>query len=66
MTQARMADLLGVPVERYRKYETRSPMPAYLMDRFVALTGTDLDYLILGKSSAQKPTPKPRLVYRRS
>ena len=27
-------DLLGVPAERYRKYEARTPMPHALMEQF--------------------------------
>lgn len=34
--QEQMAVALGVPVERYRKYERRSPLPSYLMERFAS------------------------------
>lgn len=49
MTGEQMAIVLGVPVERYRKYENRSPLPAYLMQRFAITVGTSLDYLLTGK-----------------
>jgi len=29
-TAEQMATALGIPADRYRKYETRSPLPAYL------------------------------------
>jgi hypothetical protein len=34
-TAAQMATALGVPPERYRKYEYRSPLPHYLIERSV-------------------------------
>jgi DNA-binding XRE family transcriptional regulator len=47
-SQAEMADLLGVPVDRYKKYETRSPLPLYLIVRFAALTNTTPDFILTG------------------
>lgn len=44
-----MAAALGVPAERYRKYETRSPLPAYLMHRFCLICDADLENLLIGK-----------------
>lgn len=49
MTAAQMADLLHVPADRYRKYERRSPLPAYLMERFCTAVGCDLEHLVIGK-----------------
>ena len=58
-TSAQMATALGVPPDRYRKYEYRSPMPAYLMERFSLIVGCDMDYLLTGKSrKSASPTPK--------
>jgi transcriptional regulator with XRE-family HTH domain len=54
---AQMATALGVPADRYRKYESRSPLPAYLMERFCLVVDCDLDYLLTGKS---RPTAAPR------
>lgn len=48
-TSAQMATALGVPPDRYRKYEYRSPIPAYLMERFAVIVGCDLQYLLTGK-----------------
>lgn len=50
-TGEQMATALGIPVERYRKYETRSPIPAYLMERFCLIVACDLDYLLTGRRS---------------
>jgi transcriptional regulator with XRE-family HTH domain len=56
MTAAEMADLLGVPADRYRKYESRSPLPHYLIGKFCRVVGCDLEHLILGKArERQKP-----------
>jgi transcriptional regulator with XRE-family HTH domain len=56
-TQAQMALALGIPAERYRKYETRSPLPLYLVERFALITGRDVVYLVTGKSSASVALP---------
>lgn len=50
-TSAQMATALGVPPDRYRKYEYRSPLPAYLMERFCIIVGCDLEYLFTGRTS---------------
>lgn len=57
-TSAQMATALGVPPDRYRKYEYRSPLPAYLMERFALIVGCDLDYLITGKAR-RSASPSP-------
>lgn len=49
-TAAQMATALGIPAERYRKYESRSPLPTYLMERFCLIAGCDLEYLVTGKN----------------
>lgn len=48
-TSEQMATALGIPPERYRKYEYRSPMPSYLMERFALIVGCDIPYLLTGK-----------------
>lgn len=48
-TAAQMATALGVPPERYRKYEYRSPLPHYLLERFALIVGRDLEYVLTGK-----------------
>lgn len=46
-----MATALGVPAERYRKWEYRSPMPHYLFERFALIVGRDIEYVLTGKTA---------------
>ena len=48
-TAQQMATALGVPAERYRKYEYRSPLPHYLIERFALIVGRDVEYVLTGK-----------------
>jgi DNA-binding XRE family transcriptional regulator len=41
ITQAEIAQALGVNLSSYQKYETRTPLPHRLVERFVVLTGAD-------------------------
>lgn len=49
MTAQQMAEQLRIPADRYRKYEDRSPLPAYLMERFCVICRVDLEFLLTGK-----------------
>lgn len=49
-TQDQMATALGVPKERYKKYETRSPMPTYLIPRFAQIMDCSIEYVMTGKA----------------
>lgn len=53
-TSAQMATALGVPPDRYRKYEYRSPLPSYLFERFALIVGCDIDFLITGKANQHR------------
>lgn len=57
LTAEEMAIALDIPPERYRKYESRSPMPHYLIERFALIVGRDVEYILTGKL---KPTRGPR------
>lgn len=48
-TQREMAELLGATMEQYRKFEVRSPMPAYYLVRFAAIAQVDMEYLLTGR-----------------
>ena len=48
-TAQQMATALGVPADRYRKYEYRSPLPHYLLERFALIVGRDIEYVLTGK-----------------
>jgi transcriptional regulator with XRE-family HTH domain len=54
-SQRFVAKALGVPLERYKKYEQRSPMPLYLVERFCTLTGMDVYFFITGGRGAPLP-----------
>lgn len=63
-SQGFVADALGIPLERYKKYEQRSLLPHYLIEKFCTLHGCDVHFLITGKqqrheSAAQLPR-KPK------
>ncbi len=58
-TSEQMATALGIPAERYRKYEYRTALPHYLVERFAQIVDRDVSYVLTGKAG-----PK-RLVVRR-
>lgn len=47
----RMAQMLGIPLENYKKYEKRTILPHYLVDRFAALVGRDISYVMIGETA---------------
>jgi transcriptional regulator with XRE-family HTH domain len=49
-----MATALGIPADRYRKYESRSVLPPYLIEPLAIITGHDISYILTGR--AAKPT----------
>lgn len=49
-TSEQMATALGVPPDRYRKYEYRSLLPHYLVEQFAAIVDRDVAYILTGKS----------------
>lgn len=49
MTSADMATALGIPVDRYRKYESRTTMPHELLERFALIVGVTLEFLVTGR-----------------
>ena len=48
-SQAEMAQFLGIGVEVYKKYETRTPLPHRFMDLFCTLTGISIEFLVTGR-----------------
>lgn len=59
-TAEQMATALGVPPDRYRKYEYRSPLPHYLLERFALIVGRDIDYVLTGKLSPARTQSESR------
>ena len=49
MTQAEMARELGISLDRYKKYEIRSPLPVYLIERFAKVVGQSVHYIVTGR-----------------
>jgi len=61
-TAEQMATALGIPPDRYRKYEVRSPLPAYLVERFALIVGRDIAYVLTGRVERKPvaiPMPSP-------
>lgn len=50
-TSEQMATALGIPPERYRKYEYRSVLPHYLIEPFAMIVERDVAYMLTGKSA---------------
>jgi hypothetical protein len=59
-TQEQMATALGIPYDRYRKYEYRTPIPHYLIEQFAEIVGRDIEYVLTGKSAARRRGPTSR------
>lgn len=57
-TQQQMAAAIGVPHERYKKYEVRSPMPAYLIPRFAQVVDRSVCYVLTGREEVAVRGPK--------
>lgn len=50
-TSEQMATALGVPAERYRKYEYRSLLPHYLIEQFATIVERDVSYILTGRAA---------------
>lgn len=61
-----MAIALGIPPSRYAKYETRTPMPHYLIPRFAAVTGESIEYVLTGRNSSGKARDIAKLLKRKT
>lgn len=53
-TADQMATALGIPAERYRKYEYRTPLPHYLVERFALIVGRDVEQVLTGKTADRR------------
>lgn len=56
-TAEQMAIALGVPPERYRKYEYRSVLPHYLIEQFAQIVDRDISYVLTGRSATPQRAP---------
>jgi DNA-binding transcriptional regulator YiaG len=44
-----MAELLDVPTDTYRKWETENMMPQSVIPRFALATGVSIEFVLTGK-----------------
>lgn len=49
MSAAQMAIALKVPHERYKKYETRTPLPHDLIEQFALITHVPVEFVMTGR-----------------
>jgi hypothetical protein len=52
-TADQMATALGIPPDRYRKYEVRSPLPGYLVERFALVVDRSVSFVLMGKDEVK-------------
>lgn len=58
-TQLQMANALRIPLDRYKKYEIRSPLPSYLFSRLAAVMAKPVDYIVTGTAVRTPPRARP-------
>lgn len=54
--QEQLADLLNAKYETYKKYETRSKFPLYLIPRLALALRLPVEFLVTGKSTSNNVT----------
>lgn len=57
MTAKEMATALGIPFERYKKYESRTPLPHELMEQFALIARVSVEFLVTGRRTGPGPHP---------
>lgn len=60
LKQWQVAELLGIPQDKYKQYEGRSYLPHHLVGRFCIVCRIDPVWLMTGKG--QKPLRPPHIV----
>jgi transcriptional regulator with XRE-family HTH domain len=59
-SQKEMAHALGIPLENYKKYEKRTPIPHRLITRYCLITGvSEADLFDLDKAVDRLPLRRP-------
>lgn len=53
MTAKQMSAVLKIPFERYKKYETRTPLPHALVEQFALITRVPVDFVMTGRRTKQ-------------
>jgi transcriptional regulator with XRE-family HTH domain len=54
-TQEQCAVALGVTPVSYRKYETRTVLPMYLLERFALAVNRDIHFIVTGRARRDRP-----------
>ena len=57
MTSVEVARMLGIKEPAYQKYENRTPLPHYLIERFCILVRCNVEWLVSGKGRRYTPRP---------
>lgn len=57
MTAQQMATALNVPFERYKKYESRTPLPHALIEQFALITRVPVEFIITGRRTGNGALP---------
>lgn len=65
-SQTDMAKALGIPPANYQKYETRTPLPHFLLERFALIVRRDLAYVLTGRAARQVGTADAVIERRRA
>lgn len=61
LTQREMADALGIELDAYKKYENRSPVPAYFIPRICTELDITAWWLLTGHwTQSVETTPGPQ------
>lgn len=50
----KMALTMGIPADRYRKYEQRQGLPPYLIQRFANIVDHSIEFVLTGKDSKKR------------
>lgn len=53
-----MAMALGIPADRYRKYETRSPLPHFLIPKLALIVDRSVELILTGRDRRDSPAEK--------
>jgi transcriptional regulator with XRE-family HTH domain len=57
MTAQQMATALGVPFERYKKYESRTALPHELVEQFALIARVPIEFVMTGRRTGPGPYP---------
>jgi transcriptional regulator with XRE-family HTH domain len=60
LTQRQMAELLGIPQDKYKHYESRTLLPHHLIGRFCTVCQVDPNWLMTGNPKARTAARDPQ------